>query len=316
MRISVRARTRQQGTVLLAVVALTAVLILSVFAKMAMQNMASTTAKSVAGSSSLAKIDVALVGFAQQNQRLPCPADGTIATGVANAGIEQRDVITGACLPANQANGVVPWVTLGLPESAALDAFRNRTTYRVHPGLTARFANVPLPGPYTAMNMTNCTLGAVTNMVAARVNTLATTYPQCDTALACTGCSAACSGVCSGIDRVLLNNGLPVTDGSGNWVSQPSVGTGAAYVLIAHGLNTAGAYTTSGALAVSGGITGSNELLNVNGVALMTGSVVAQSYRSAIYNATASAQYFDDNLLHPTILDVLTRAKLGPRKPN
>lgn len=300
----------------MAVVAIATVLILAAFAKMAMQNVAKTTAKAVAGGPILAKIDLALVGFVQQNRRLPCPADGTIATGAANAGVEQRDATTGACIPANQSNGIVPWVAIGLPESGALDSYGDRVAYRVHPGLTASFENVPVPGPYNAMDMTYCSAGNVTASVAAQVNTLATTYAQCTTVLTCTSCLAGCSGLCSGIDRVLLNNGLPVTDGSGNWVNQPSNWTGAAYVLITHGPNAAGAYTTSGALSAGSGVVGTSEALNRNGIVLMTGSVVAQSYRDAPYNDTQTAQHFDDVTLHPTILDVLTRARLGPRKPN
>ncbi|MCX7156833.1 MAG: hypothetical protein NTW45_10390 [Rhodocyclales bacterium] len=300
----------------MAVAAIVAVLMLAAFAKMAMQDMARTTAKAATGGPTLSTIDSALVAFVMQNRRLPCPADGTIATGAANAGVEQRNAITGACIPANQSNGIAPWVTLGLPESAALDSYGNRVTYRVHPGLTASFANVPVPGPYNAMDMTNCSAGNVTAQVAAQVNTLATTYSQCTTVLPCTSCSAGCSGLCSGIDNVLLNNGLPVTDGSGNWLNQPSAltPTGAAYVLIAHGQNAAGAYTTLGALSPGSGVVGTSEALNSNGVALMTGSVVNLSYRDAPHNDTQTAQHFDDVTLHPKILDVLTRANLKPRK--
>lgn len=302
----------------MAVVAIAAVLMLAAFAKMAMQNVAKNTAKAVAGGSILAKIDLALVGFVQQNRRLPCPANGTVASGAANAGVEQRNAITGACIPANQINGIVPWVSLGLAESVALDSYGNRITYRVHPGLTASFANIPAPGPYNAMDMTNCnsTVGNLVAAVPAQVNTLpATTYAQCTTAAGCTSCTVGCSLVCSFLNNVLLNNGLPVTDGGGNWLNQPAASTGAAYVLIAHGPNAAGAYTTSNALSAGSGTVGTSEALNRNGVFLMTGSAVNQSYRDAPYNDTQTTQHFDDLILHPTILDVLTRARLGPRKP-
>jgi hypothetical protein len=292
----------------MAVVAIAAVLMLAAFAKMAMQNVAKNTAKAVAGGSILAKIDLALVGFVQQNRRLPCPADGTIATGVANAGVEAA-----VCNPASETTGVVPWVTLGLAENAALDPYGNRVTYRVHPGLAVSFV-----GSYNAMDMTNCfnTLGTGAVSVLAPANVApAASYSQCDAAAACTNCTVSCNGSCSDLNNVLLNNGLPVTDGSGNWLNQPSARSGAAYVLIAHGPNAAGAYTTSGALSAGSGFVGTSEALNRNGIVLMTGSVVPQSYRDAPYNDTQAAQHFDDVTLHPTILDVLTRAKLDPRKP-
>src|SRR5258706_13696263 len=43
----------------------------------------------------MASIDAALVQFAQQQRRLPCPADGTKASSDNNAGIEMRNA--GAC---------------------------------------------------------------------------------------------------------------------------------------------------------------------------------------------------------------------------
>jgi len=65
----------------------------------------------------------AMVGFAQANGRLPCPASGTIATGAANAGTEQ--FVSGQC-SANE--GVVPWATLGVPET---DGWGRRFSYYV-----------------------------------------------------------------------------------------------------------------------------------------------------------------------------------------
>jgi prepilin-type N-terminal cleavage/methylation domain-containing protein len=65
----------------------------------------------------------AIIGFAQANGRLPCPADPTIASGAANAGTERATCNSGASMV-----GVVPWATLGTPE---LDAWGRRLTYRV-----------------------------------------------------------------------------------------------------------------------------------------------------------------------------------------
>lgn len=77
---------------------------------------------------SLDEIKEALIGFALANGRLPCPADPTIATGLANAGME-RATCTGA-----NVNGVLPWTTLGVNE---IDSWGRRYTYRV----TAIFAD-------------------------------------------------------------------------------------------------------------------------------------------------------------------------------
>ena len=77
----------------------------------------------------LENIREALLGFAIANGRLPCPAVATLATGNANAGI----AATPPCLNTAQ-YGVLPWATLGLPES---DPWGNRYTYFVGSAFTA-----------------------------------------------------------------------------------------------------------------------------------------------------------------------------------
>jgi prepilin-type N-terminal cleavage/methylation domain-containing protein len=72
----------------------------------------------------LTAVREALLGFAIANGRLPCPATATIASGAANAGVENK---TGGV-----AEGVLPWATLGVPE---LDPWGLRFTYRVDPAL-------------------------------------------------------------------------------------------------------------------------------------------------------------------------------------
>lgn len=313
----VLARIKQRGSILITIAAVLAILSLSTLAKMAMQDMGRKADRQTGGSKTLSNLDIALANFVAQNRRLPCPAYGTTPSTNATAGIEQRNINTGACTTATQNNGVVPWVTLGVPENAALDSWGNRITYRVHPGLTARFSNTPAPGPYNAMDMTNCykTAGTGIAQVSAQVNASATTYLACSSAALCTSCTASCGALCTNPNNVLTNNGLPVNDGAGVWLNQPSARTGAAYVLISHGANTAGAYSTAGVLSVGTGFIGTNEGLNRNGTNLMTNSVVANSYRDSSYNNTQTPQHFDDMLSHPTISTVLTNASLGPRKP-
>ena len=77
-----------------------------------------------------------LTGFALANGRLPCPADPTIASGVANAGIER-----GTCNTGSNMSGVLPWATLGLRET---DAWGRRLTYRV----TKEFADTIVSATY------------------------------------------------------------------------------------------------------------------------------------------------------------------------
>jgi type II secretory pathway pseudopilin PulG len=70
----------------------------------------------------LEEINQALVGFAVANGRLPCPADPTLDTSNASAGVERA-----TCTGANQL-GVIPWKTLGVSET---DGWNRRITYRV-----------------------------------------------------------------------------------------------------------------------------------------------------------------------------------------
>lgn len=83
----------------------------------------------------------ALLGYAVVNGRLPCPAQADIAAGAANAGVEAYDNSTCLCTATGTAahggtscagtstvSGVLPWATLGVPES---DAWNRRYTYLV-----------------------------------------------------------------------------------------------------------------------------------------------------------------------------------------
>lgn len=83
----------------------------------------------------------ALLGFAMANGRLPCPADPALASGAANAGLEDRPNATSICnthSPSHEPNhGVLPWATLALPET---DPWGRRLTYFVATQFTA-----PLP---------------------------------------------------------------------------------------------------------------------------------------------------------------------------
>ena len=82
----------------------------------------------------LALVNEALVGFAVANGRLPCPATPGTANTTAGAGTENKP--GAAC---GITHGVVPWATLGLPET---DPWGWRFTYRV----TGEFANDPALG--------------------------------------------------------------------------------------------------------------------------------------------------------------------------
>lgn len=113
----------------------------------------------------------AIIGFAVANGRLPCPAVPTLANTAVGAGLESKtgtDCSGAAPLPAE---GVIPWATLGVPET---DAWGRRFTYRV----TLEFANDPTGGlqaTFTltdngAITVTNGAANVATNIVAVVVS--------------------------------------------------------------------------------------------------------------------------------------------------
>ncbi len=85
---------------------------------------------------SMESIRDAIIGFAQANGRLPCPANGATPAGTVDtttwatsvgAGAEQWDPANNRCYTVF---GVVPWTTLGVSET---DAWGKRLSYRVAP---------------------------------------------------------------------------------------------------------------------------------------------------------------------------------------
>lgn len=126
----------------------------------------------------LLEIQQALIGFALINGRLPCPAQASLATGAAKAGVEAMNGNTCACVTAgggvanatgvacdngqfDSVTGVLPWATLGISET---DAWNRRFTYRV----TTHFADkieavtthcTPAVTAPTASSFALCSLG-------------------------------------------------------------------------------------------------------------------------------------------------------------
>lgn len=141
------------------------------------------------------EIRQALIGYAIINGRLPCPADGAIATGLASAG-QESTTGTGRAMTCGNAGSarVLPWATLGVGET---DAWGRRFTYRVTPA----FAD--------GTDGTGCA-GAVTTGASFQL------------------CSSGSLNV------------LSAAAGGANVVSNIPV------VVVSHGANGLGAYTTGG----------------------------------------------------------------------
>jgi hypothetical protein len=84
--------------------------------------------------------------------------------------------------------------------------------------------------------------------------------------------------------------------------------TGAAYIVISHGENGAGAYSNQGIVqAAVGADPGTEEAKNAAGLAFRN------YYVDDFASYLDGASHFDDFVLRPSILTVATKAQLGPR---
>ena len=254
----------------------------------------------------LAGIDAALVNYVALQKRLPCPANGALATGV-----EVLRAANGTCTVAAINNGVVPWVTLGISEAEAQDGWGNRISYRTSNAVGAALTID------NKMDMTLCDPAAVIVPV-----------PVAPPTLTCTTTSPPLHYLWGpgrglevrndvGVAGVKLMDPFPALPALPAAQVPPSP-TGAAYVLISHGENRAGAYSSSGQIQI-----GEPPILtaiqamedrNKNRPSDASG-LIPTYYVDAQQSDVAGATQFDDIVLRPTIMSVVTRAGLGPRKP-
>ena len=233
----------------------------------------------------LATVDAALVAFVMVQKRLPCPADGTLASGAVNAGAELRDATQ---CTTDQSNGVVPWQTLGISENDATDGWQRRITYRVDPNLAHN----------NALDMSMCDPAGQSTL---------SPSATCNAA-----CTASALTSCTPPQAFLVTKGIPIRNAAGTVLMNPNAGppTGAAYVLISHGESGGGAYLSAGTLATSTSTDGTEEQKNYANVAY---AAATSYYVDDGISEVAGATHFDDILSHPTVLSVINKAALGPR---
>ncbi|MFA6279654.1 MAG: type II secretion system protein [Bdellovibrionales bacterium] len=83
----------------------------------------------------------ASAAFVQANGCLPCPTPA--ATTGAGFGRVRGDTVTSSCGTCSVAEGIVPFVSLGVPTQTAKDGWGRWITMRVDPALTINFGVVP-----------------------------------------------------------------------------------------------------------------------------------------------------------------------------
>ena len=159
------------------------------------------------------QIKEALTGFAQVNGRLPCPANGALTSSNSAAGTELYDGTRCTAVI-----GVVPWVTLGVPET---DAWNRRFTYRV----ASAFAD----NPSTTVTYTTST--ATNNPAPPATQTACTVSPTPSLAS-----FASCA----------LGEIAVLTPSYSDHSVYAAVGTGLPAVFVSHGKNGFGAWQSSG----------------------------------------------------------------------
>jgi prepilin-type N-terminal cleavage/methylation domain-containing protein len=207
----------------------------------------------------------AIIGFAQANGRLPCPADGTFKTGVAFAGVEalSGSAPNRACA---QVYGVVPWSTLGVPET---DGWGRRFSYQV----TAIFAD-------------GIGLGTFNNTFPV------TQSPPCPTPVVPTPTQSSFA-LCS-MGSLTVNTRSEQSPHTAN-----PVGLSLAAVIVSHGKNGGGAFTPTGGtqLVLLPANAGADETANAAHAGATTtfvSRVQTPSQFGACNDATGTFCEFDD----------------------
>lgn len=96
----------------------------------------------------------ALIAYLRTNLRLPCPATDTTLSASPTPGIESR--VT-ANTPANCTGffGILPYATIGLPKTAALDGWDNFFSYAVSPQWTLTYTSAAPVAGGTSTNVAN-----------------------------------------------------------------------------------------------------------------------------------------------------------------
>jgi prepilin-type N-terminal cleavage/methylation domain-containing protein len=192
----------------------------------------------------------AIIGFAQASGRLPCPANGSTPAGAAGAGTEVKPFF-----PCSFAFGVVPWTTLGVPET---DAWGRRFSYGVSPA----FADVSTSTWSTTTTTTPISPG--------NQNPLCTPTPLPNSPTTFALCTLGAIAV--------------FTRGGSTTAAAP-LGTALPAVIISHGKNGSGAWQTNG-IRLTPIPSGNDEAANVNGNTTAT-PAVALGYPSwAFYSRT------------------------------
>jgi type II secretory pathway pseudopilin PulG len=246
----------------------------------------------------LKNIETAIYNFVIANKRLPCPANGSATPAT---GLEDRPG-SGLCNN-NQANGVVPWTTLGLSFADVLDNWGNQITFRIGYGLAVT----------AALDMSSCDPAGTAATIPASASAPNINVGLCATAT-CTGTFSAAS--CTSPLNFLIRKGLDVSDGASKFIDYTSNSGGAGFVLISHGENGYGAMTNTQTYQpnASRAVAGTTlEAPNIDAALSITSGAPPQIVDAPFSDSDDATKRFDDVVIRPTLQSVINTAQLGPR---
>jgi prepilin-type N-terminal cleavage/methylation domain-containing protein len=218
-------------------------------------------------------INEALIGFVLANGRLPCPADPTLADSAGTAGVERA----GGCTTAATQVGVIPWVTLNVPET---DEWGGRFKYRV----TLQFADA-----------NGTTVASGTEVPAC---TPATTPTQASFALCAWGDMKVQSRATNKAPYDMTNLRLPA-------------------VFMSHGKNGYGAYGTNGTLVAAVPAANADETINATTTATTFISREKTDYSSSCSDSAGTTPMceFDDLVAFVPLPTLMNRMVVSGKLP-
>ena len=211
---------------------------------------------------SIESIREAILGFAQANGRLPCPANGGTPAGTVDtttwatsvgAGAEQWNPPNNRCYTVF---GVVPWTTLGVAET---DAWGRRLSYRVAPAFADAISL------NTWQSRQNAVPGTFPSQVAPFTQSPADQNPTCPSSSppAVSPYVLSPAPALSSFALCSLGDIAVWTRGAATTTAVP-LGAALPAVIISHGKNGFGAWQTNGT-RLNPIPAGNDEAANING---------------------------------------------------
>jgi len=216
----------------------------------------------MASQRSIESIREAILGFAQANGRLPCPANGGTPAGTVDtttwatsvgAGAEQWNPPNNRCYTVF---GVVPWTTLGVAET---DAWGRRLSYRVAPAFADAISL------NTWQSRQNAVPGTFPSQVAPFTQSPADQNPTCPSSSppAVSPYVLSPAPALSSFALCSLGDIAVWTRGAATTTAVP-LGAALPAVIISHGKNGFGAWQTNGT-RLNPIPAGNDEAANING---------------------------------------------------